>query len=374
MNTPNKPPLVIVCAGGGGVGKTTSSAALGLALARRGLRTLVVTVDPARRLADALGVPVDCRPHPVHIDPSTGDRLWALMPEPRQSTRDFIEDLFLHEREALARLLDNKLYQTIEDKLAGMHELAAVTLVVRSLAERPTDAVIIDTAPSRNALDFVAYPQRLTKLLEGQAVIWISKLAERAHDADAAPKRFSLLSWGRQQVESVIGRVLGAGLLQDLAALFGELSTVRERFAQLSQASHDLLLGPQTRYLMVSSPSGAGRADVSFLMRSLAGLKRRAEAILLNRADIASPPWLQTLLDAEDDALPPSLRGAARRLDAERLYRTRAADDAVAYFQRHHYGTPLWRLPHIEADSPSLIVQQLAVAFEPYLSSLAPDP
>lgn len=369
-------PLVLVCAGGGGVGKTTSSAALAWALASQGLKTLVVTVDPARRLADALGVTVDCRAHVVNVDPALGDRLWALMPEPRQSTRDFIEDLFAHEREALRRLLENKLYQTIEDKLAGMHELAAVTLVVRTLREQSQgpdgkafDAVIIDTAPSRNALDFIAYPQRLAKLLDGQAVVWISKLAERARTADA-PKRFSLLNWGRQQVEGVLGRVLGAGLLQDLAALFGELSSVRERFATLAQHSHDLLLGDRTRYLMVSAPTGAARADVSFLMRALGDYQRRPEAILLNRADINSPAWLQTLIDAPEGALPAAVRGAARRLDAERVYRTRAADDTTSYFGRAHPGIPMWRLPYIEADSPAEIVRTLSLALAPYLPKL----
>ena len=362
-----KSPLIIVCAGGGGVGKTTTSSALSLAFAREGLRTLVVTVDPARRLATALGVDVDTKAHPIYRDPETEDRLWALMPEPAQATRSFVEDLFRDEPAALARLLDNKLYQVIEDKLAGMHELAAVALLLQTLRDHELDLVVIDTAPSRHALDFMRYPQRLAKLLEGRAIVWLSKLAER-NDGTKRKSRLRILSWGRARVEDVMGRVLGVQLIRDLAALFSELSIVRERFADLANNAIELLLGEATRYLLVSATTGAARADVSFLIRSLHGQGRKAHAILLNRAQVHEPYWAETLKVNPNTT--PAMHTALERLDNERRFRTKAANYTRDYFSAQHPSVLLLPLPYVEADNPTAIVRTLADALSPHLKNI----
>ncbi|MBI5500161.1 MAG: AAA family ATPase, partial [Deltaproteobacteria bacterium] len=126
-------PQVVVCAGGGGVGKTTTAAALGLALARSGRRALVVTMDPARRLAGALGVPVADTPTPVAL-PGAGTRLWALMPDPRRSLRTFVAQLFADEPAAETRVLANGVYRGLADAAAGVHELVTMNLVARAAA------------------------------------------------------------------------------------------------------------------------------------------------------------------------------------------------------------------------------------------------
>ncbi len=175
MNAPTIPPAigtprVVVCAGGGGVGKTTSSAALSMAAARRGDRVLIVTIDPARRLADALGVSLDSHVHRVELPAASKGELYALMPDPRNAMRMFVQLLFPNDLEALQRVLKNRMYQVMEDAVPGNHELVAVTLVTRHMSEKPLDLIVIDTAPSRNALDFVTYPKRLAELLGGRAM------------------------------------------------------------------------------------------------------------------------------------------------------------------------------------------------------------
>jgi anion-transporting ArsA/GET3 family ATPase len=172
-------PRVIVCAGGGGVGKTTTSAALAVALARDGARVLVVTIDPARRLAGAMGVAISDVATPVPLVGAKGS-LHALMPDPRRSMRTFLEHLFAGHPAGRERLLSNRLYQGLADAAAGVHELVAMNLVAHASVGGAFEVIVIDTAPSRHAIDFVTYPGRLAALLSGRPVGWLAGLAQRA--------------------------------------------------------------------------------------------------------------------------------------------------------------------------------------------------
>jgi len=353
-------PGVLVCAGGGGVGKTTTAAALALALARRGHRTLVVTVDPARRLAQAMGIEIDEDVHGAHLEPEVEGLLFALMPEPRRSTRTFVEVLFHDEPEALARMLANPVYATLGDALAGIHELVSLMLVARAVSDASYDYVVIDTAPSRYGLDFVAYPGRLAALLEGRAMSWFGGLAQRAAAQDDAPPKEEgrLVAWGKKRVEAAIGRILDPQTLRDVAALFAELTLVRERFAGLARASERLLLGDSARYLLVATPTGAAEADVRYISRKLTKLRQRPSAILVNRADEGPPPWA-VALGASDLPTPP-MREALEIVQRECAARQRAGDQMIADFARTSPGTPALRLPTVEARDPSLVVRALA--------------
>ncbi len=350
-------PRVIVCAGGGGVGKTTTSAALALALARRGLRTLVVTIDPARRLADALGVTIDPLPHVVHVDPATGDRLWALMPEPKASTRTFMEFLFRDEPASLERLLSNRLFQALSDALAGMHELVCMTLVARAASEHTFDYVVVDTAPSRYALDFVSYPPRLAALLESRALGFFGTLADRSAPG-AGESEGAAASLARKGAEAALARGLGGRLVLDLTGLFSEMMRVRERFAGLANQSSRLLLGEGSRYVLVAAPTGSALADVRFLARKLEKFGRTPSGVVLNRADIAPRAWAEPL--RADPHTPPALAAALAQLEAERVARTTAADQMAEVLARHLASVPRVRLPFVESRSPAEIVLRLA--------------
>ncbi len=359
-------PRVIVCAGGGGVGKTTTSAALALALARKGLRTLVVTIDPARRLADALGVTIGPLPHVVHVDPSTGDRLWALMPEPQASTRTFMEFLFRDEPASLERLFSNRLFLALSDALAGMHELVCMTLVARAASEHTFDYVIVDTAPSRYALDFVSYPPRLAALLESRALGFFGSLADRSgvHETEGAAAGLA-----RKTAEAALARGLGGRLVLDLTSLFSEMLRVRERFAGLANQSARLLLGESSRYVLVAAPTGSALADVRFLARKLEKLGRTPSAVVLNRADVAPRAWAAALL--ADAQTPPALAMAIRQIEAEREARTSAADQMSEVLARHLASVPRVRLPFVESRGPAEIVLRLADEVASGLSVLA---
>jgi len=364
-------PRVLVCAGGGGVGKTTAAAALALGLARRGGVTLVVTVDPARRLAQAMGVEVDAEVHLAHIE-GTEKRLYALMPEPRVSTRTFVEVLFHDEPEALERMLENRVYRTLGDALAGIHELVSLMLVARAVEEGAYDYLVVDTAPSRYALDFVSYPGRLAQLLEGRAVGWFGGLAQRAASQAGEPgppeDERGLVAWGKKRVESALTRILDPRTIRDLAGLFGELSLVRGRFADLARASERLLLGPDARYVLVAAPSGSAEADARYIAGKLDRLKQKPSALLLNRADEATPEWIRALRSAEGGTLPVSR--ALDRIEEELAARRRAGDTVERSLGRAMPGARTLRLPTVEARDPSHVVRALADCLEPRLDEL----
>ncbi|OIP41849.1 MAG: hypothetical protein AUK47_05710 [Deltaproteobacteria bacterium CG2_30_63_29] len=361
-----KMPIVLVCAGGGGVGKTTSAAALALALARTGWRTLVVTIDPARRLADAMGVELGNGVQIVRIDPRTDDRLLALMPEPAGATRIFMEYLFEEEPEALARLLSNQLFLTLEDKLVGMSELVAMSLVLRAIETSNLDVVVVDTAPSRYALDFLTYPTRLSSLLEGRAVKWLGNLASRAEGEDTRASRFS--SWGRRRVEAAIGAVLGVSLVRDTTHLFAEISLVRKRFADIAAQLGKLLLGKGARYLLVAAPTGAAQADVEFLLERIESLHKPPLAVLLNRSDLKSQEWSRVLRNAPEST--PAILDALMHLEAERESRLAAASAFATHLAVDHVGLLRIPLPLVEAVEPVDIVSALADELEPFLTQL----
>ncbi len=216
-----------VVLGGGGVGKTTTSAALGLAHARAGRRVLVVTVDPARRLADTLGVEVGTEACRIEVG---GTALHARMPDSRQSVDRFAEWLF-QDPDALRRVRDNGMYRELGNSLAGVHELVSIAFVDQELASGLYDEVVLDTAPSRHALEFLDYPARLGRMLEARSLEWVAGLARLAGVAlDARPEERGLLSWGKKRVGNLVSHLVGAQAIHDIAALFAEFVPVRERW------------------------------------------------------------------------------------------------------------------------------------------------
>lgn len=363
----SKDPRLTICVGGGGVGKTTTSSALALRLARGGARTLVMTVDPARRLADALGVKVGQETMQAHVCPRAEGRLWAKMPDPRSSMVDFMEWLFLDpvQRE---RFKQNPAYIELADSLAGVHEVLTLALLQNEIDSGKYDEVVLDTAPSRHALGFLAYPSRLLELLEAKALEWLSAAANLGGKAE---KR-SIFSWGRSKVEGLFGQVLGTAGVHDLSMFFAELVSVRQRWADLSRRTDTFLHGEKTRYFIVGAPTGGAMADVMYLTRALERRKQKPAAIVLNRAerDIpASELAIATILDSRpgivsvDDER--AIRATLTGLSTEHHARAAAADEAT---RRIHTtaprGTALVRLPYVGPRAPNEIVLSLADAWE----------
>lgn len=345
-------PDVIVCAGGGGVGKTTTSAAIALAVARTGRRVLIVSLDPARRLADALGVAVGTEAKALSVEAGEGT-VFGLMPDPRDSLGTFAELLFEQESAALERLRENRIYRALEAAVPGVHELAAIGLTWRAVEEHSIDAVVIDTAPSRNAVDFIGQPGRLAKLLRGRAVAWLSSIGQQANVQSTTAKM------GR--IESLLVRVIGPAV-RDVAALFTELSRVRERFLWINEKTGDLMLRPETRYFLVAAPTSAAREDASFLFKKLSQLEVKPRGLILNSAFVPPRQWLDVLDDT--DALSASVRTVLDSLQEEARIREEAAAEVSKTMAARHPRLAQVRLPFVEAAEPRQVVEALSAALD----------
>jgi anion-transporting ArsA/GET3 family ATPase len=345
-----------VVVGGGGVGKTTTAAALGLAEARAGRRVLVVTVDPARRLADALGVTLGIDASRVELD---GVELWARMPDSRQSVDRFAEWLFV-DPNALRRVRNNGMYRELGDSLAGVHELVCVAFVDHELQSGRWDHVVLDTAPSRHALEFFDYPGRLARMLEARTLRFIAGLARFADAAIEDRPGSGLVAWGRRRVGAVIGNLVGAAAIHDIASLFGEFLLVRERWLELVRRVEHRLADSGTLFVVVTGPSGAALDDADFLLRELGERRLARGAVVLNRAVETPPRWL----DALSGQLETGSELAAALEQSCREWSARAAQtDIAARRLRAGIGQlPLCVLPALPASDPRKVVSSLADA------------
>ncbi len=361
----NPTPRVVVCVGGGGVGKTTTSAALAISLARRGARVLIVTIDPARRLAGAMGVRLSDAVTPVQLEGVAGS-LSALMPDPRRSAATFVDILFADRPDARARVLENRLYQGLADAAAGVHEIVAMSLIAHASETGLYDTIVIDTAPSRNAIDFVTYPSRLASLLGGKVMTFFANLSSGADAAAAVPKRRGVFARLGGRVESLVARVVGPNLLRDTAALFSDLALVRGRFVALTARASELLLGPGSTYLLVSAPTAAARDDAVFLHARISRIGQRPRAILLNLSAGEGDDWLESL--PVDGSSP--LADVTRQLQGELRARREATDIAVADFARRLAGLPVVPLPIVENPAPEAVVAALASDVARHLAAL----
>ncbi|MDP8932453.1 MAG: AAA family ATPase, partial [Actinomycetota bacterium] len=215
---------VLVCTGAGGVGKTTIAAALGLAGAQLGRRTLVLTIDPARRLAQSLGVDaLDNTPR--RVEGASGE-LWAMMLDMKR-TFDEVVDEHAATPERATAIKSNRIYQTLSSSLAGTQEYMAMEKLHELHVTGDWELLVIDTPPTRNALDFLEAPRRMTDFLEGRL------LRALLLPGMAAGKGLTrLVGFGTQTFMRVAGRVTGMELLEDLADFFRNFEGMYDGFKE----------------------------------------------------------------------------------------------------------------------------------------------
>lgn len=271
---------VCVCAGPGGVGKTTTAAALALGLAQRGQRVAVVTIDPARRLASALGIE-ELGNEPRRIDPALlaahgiecKGELWATMLDAKGTFDALIARLAPNER-AREEALSNRIYREISSAVAGTQEFTAVVKLHELHSEGDFDVIVLDTPPSRNALDFLDAPLRMTRFLEGRALKMFlapGNLAAR------------LVGRGSGLVLSVFSRFTGVDLIGELSGFFGSLSGMIDGFRERAHAVDRLLRDPATAFLLITSPEREPAQETAFFASQLDAAGMARVALIVNR-------------------------------------------------------------------------------------------
>ena len=270
---------IIVCCGAGGVGKTTIAAALSLAAARAGRKVLVLTIDPSRRLAETLGVSRN-PPAPVPLPPGrlaaagivAPASLDAWMLDPKLVADESVRRLVKTPEDA-EKVLGNRIYQQVSSMVAGMHEYTAMEALHRLVTEGRYDLVVLDTPPSRNALDFLDAPGRLARLIEGRAM--------RAF----LPRGDSLIA---RAASAVIQKILSAVFGEEFATeLISFMSVFSGIFAALNMdvsTMRTFLSGPDVAFLLVASPAPATLAEAHFFQDKTRDLKLPFRGFVLNRS------------------------------------------------------------------------------------------
>ncbi len=267
---------IVICAGPGGVGKTTVSAAVAAGMAMRGAKVAVVTIDPARRLADALGLDrLDDQPRrvdPAHFPGMKGE-LWALMLDSKR-TFDALIDKVAPDERARDEVLGNRIYAELSSAVAGSQEFTAVAKLYELDLAGEFDLLVLDTPPSRNALDFLEAPDRLTGFLQGRAM----RLFLRPAGIGGR-----VLGAGTSVVFSALGRATGVALLDDLSAFFRALAGMVDELAERGRHVKALLNGPQTTFLLVTSLEREPVEETVFFYDRLRAQRLPFGAAVVNR-------------------------------------------------------------------------------------------
>jgi anion-transporting ArsA/GET3 family ATPase len=275
---------VAVCVGTGGVGKTTVAAALGVEAARRGLRTLVLTIDPARRLADALGVG-ELGNRPVELADErraelgiTGEGSLSALMLDMKSTFDDLVERFAEDPETRERILGNRIYQHVSDALAGSAEYAAMEKVYELCEGGDYDLVVVDTPPSQHALDFLEAPQRLLEFLDSRIVQML------LHPAFAAGRfGFRIFQRTARRALHLIERVSGVSFLEDVSEFLLAFEGMSEGFRERAKRVRALLLGPETGFLLVAGPSPESAHNASAFLDRLESSGVPLAGVVVNR-------------------------------------------------------------------------------------------
>ena len=271
---------VLVCCGSGGVGKTTTAAVIGIEAARRGRNVVVVTIDPAKRLADALGLAngLTGEPQRVAIDDATGDatgsgELWAMMLDTPAMFERVVRANAPDPAQA-DRIVENRFYRNIAGALSGTQEYMASEALHELHGDPRFDLVVVDTPPSRNALDFLDAPGVLTRFLDHK----LFKLL-------MMPTRTGLrvLTVATQPLLRAVGRVVGSDVLADAVAFFQAFAGMDVGFRQRAEAVTALLRADSTRFVLVASPQRDTITEATWFADQLAEQGFSVHATIVTR-------------------------------------------------------------------------------------------
>ncbi|HEU4842361.1 MAG TPA: ArsA-related P-loop ATPase [Ilumatobacteraceae bacterium] len=328
---------VVVCCGSGGVGKTTTAAVIGLEAARTGRRAVVVTIDPARRLADALGLADGLAAEPQRILLEAPGELWAMMLD-TAAAFDGIVRRNAGDVEQAERILTNRFYRNISGALSGTQEYMAAETLHQLHGDERFDVVVVDTPPSRNALDFLEAPSVLARFLDHRLFKLLMLPARRG---------MRVVNAATQPLLRAIGRIVGSDVLADAVAFFQAFAGMEGGFRQRAEEVIELLRSDDTVYVIVASPHRDTVTEAVWFAGKIAehGISRVAGV-----ANRVHPPFGPgTAADATD-------RAAAAKGDVAGLWRNVAALRALSEAAQGE----LAPLATLLADRPLVTVPLLA--------------
>jgi anion-transporting ArsA/GET3 family ATPase len=263
---------ILVCCGSGGVGKTTTAAALALEAARAGRRAVVVTIDPAKRLADALGL-AGLTGTPSEIDGDWSGELWALMLDTKSTFDDLVTANAADPQQA-ERILSNRFYRNISGALSGTQEYMAMEKLYELHQQTDFDLVVVDTPPTRNALDFIDAPRRLSRFLDHRLFRMVT-----------SPSRGMLraVNVAAQAFLRTVAKVVGAEVIEDAIAFFQAFEGMEQGFRDRADAVFHLLSDDDTAFVLVASPRRDTIDEARFFATKLGEADISVRALIVNR-------------------------------------------------------------------------------------------
>jgi anion-transporting ArsA/GET3 family ATPase len=359
---------ILVCVGSGGVGKTTTAATLGLGAARAGRRTLVLTIDPAKRLANALGLADlghDRREVPRErlteggLTLPEGGALFAMMLDQKRAFDELVER---HAKEpgVRERIFKNPIYQQVSTSLAGSHEYAAMSKLFEIQAEGGFDLIVLDTPPTANALDFLDAPERLSSAIDSPAIDWLTKPYLEAG-------RFSLkaVGVGAAFVLGRLARFVGSDFLDEMARFFVEFNQILGGFRERAQKVYEVLRRKDAAFVLVSSAEPMSIDEAIYFHARLTEAGLPLGGFVVNRVHPRRPP-IEPPLDRAALVARLEARAELRGLGpddvvelAAALERTHKELDALATLDRKQVarlaerdpkGVPIVEVPLFERD------------------------
>lgn len=352
---------VVACVGSGGVGKTTVSATLGLRAAMQGHKTLVLTIDPARRLANSLGLSslgnVETKIDPAFfaaqgLEPK--GELWAMMLDQRRTWDDLVAQ-YAPNAERRERILNNRFYKQLSTRLAGSLEYSAMEKVYELERSGRFDVIVLDTPPTAHALDFLDAPNRLIDLFSHDMT---RRLLTPA--VNAGKVGLSLVNFGSNYVLKVLSRFTGSDMLNQLADFFAAFQGMYDGFRERAAAVKELLSGPRTGFVMVTSPSAPTIDEAVFFASELSRNGISLQATIVNRVhDDArelgghrEPRELALALARAripNEGDPHLSERLATTLDELRTLATRDLEQ-IARLRKAVGDTPTWMVPRLDRD------------------------
>jgi anion-transporting ArsA/GET3 family ATPase len=351
---------IIVCCGSGGVGKTTTAAALALRAAERGRSVVVLTIDPARRLAQSMGIEaLDNTPRPVvglQGDPEhEPGQLAATMLDMKSTFDEVVMSQASPEKARL--ILENPFYIALSSSFAGTQEYMAMEklgqLHAQAVAEGTYDLIVVDTPPSRSALDFLDAPERLSSFLDGRFIRLLMAPAR-------GPAR--LFTSGLGVVTHVLTTIIGSHVLQDMQTFVAALDTLFGGFRQRAERTYALLQAPGTAFVVVATPERDALDEAAYFLTRLREEHMPLSGVVVNRMtelptsgmpaagltdDQASRAAADLDLHEEESA---SLAAALLRLYADRLANARTQTRSRDGFSARHPGVPMVSVPALPTD------------------------
>lgn len=267
---------IVVCCGSGGVGKTTTAAALGLRAAERGRKVVVLTIDPARRLAQSMGIDsLDNTPRRVKDVDGDGE-LHAMMLDMKRTFDEIVE---AHaDAERAAAILSNPFYQSLSAGFAGTQEYMAMEKLGQLRARDEWDLIVVDTPPSRSALDFLDAPKRLGSFLDGRLIRLLTAPAKLGGRAG-----MKFLNVGMSMMTGTLGKLLGGQLLKDVQTFVAAMDTTFGGFRTRADATYKLLQAPGTAFLVVAAPERDALREAAYFVQRLAAEDMPLAGLVLNR-------------------------------------------------------------------------------------------